>query len=105
MARYIGERYPKVKIIARARDRQHVYELYAAGVPDSVREVFDSAVRAGKLALAALGHDAGGDRGHGRGVRARRTGACSSELAALWQPGVPAEENPAYLPRRASRAR
>ena len=55
---WIHRRYPEVKIIARARDRHHVYQLYAAGTPDSVREVFDSAVRAGKYALAALDYDA-----------------------------------------------
>ena len=54
---YIRRRYPEVRIIARARDRHHVYQLYAAGAQDSVREVFDSSVHAGKYALAALGHD------------------------------------------------
>ena len=54
---YIHRRYPEVRIIARARDRHHVYQLYAAGTADSVREVFDSAVRAGKYALAALDYE------------------------------------------------
>ena len=105
MARYIGERHPKVKIIARAIDRRHVYELYAAGVPDSVREIFDSAVRAGKYALAALGHDAAEIEAVAEEFVAQDRHMLA-ELAALWQPGVPAEENPAYQAQgaRAERA-
>ncbi len=95
MARYIGERHPRVKIIARAVDRRHVYELYAAGVPDSVREIFDSAVRAGKYALAALGHDEAEIEAVAEEFVAQDRHMLA-ELAALWQPGVPAEENPAY---------
>ena len=47
MARQISRRHPQVRIIARARDRHHVYALHAAGATESVREVFDGAVEAG----------------------------------------------------------
>jgi monovalent cation:H+ antiporter-2, CPA2 family len=56
MAHYVSHAYPQVRIIARAHDRHSVYRLHAAGVTESVREVFDSSVRAGKYALAALGY-------------------------------------------------
>lgn len=95
-AYFISRRHPQVKIIARARDRHHVYQLYAAGAPESVRETFDSAVRAGKYALAALGYDkeeieriAAAFFKHDRHMLA--------ELAALWDPDVPPERNPAYM--------
>jgi CPA2 family monovalent cation:H+ antiporter-2 len=93
---YIHRRYPHVKIIARARDRHHVYQLYAAGTPDSVREMFDSSVRAGKYALAALGYE---------DEEIERIGKAFfdfdrhmlAELAELWDPEIPAEKNKAYV--------
>ncbi|MBF0750776.1 MULTISPECIES: monovalent cation:proton antiporter-2 (CPA2) family protein [unclassified Pasteurella] len=46
---------PNIKIIARAYDRFHTFDLYNAGADDIVRETFDSAVRTGRLALETLG--------------------------------------------------
>lgn len=46
---------PNIKIVARAYDRTHVFELFKAGADKQVRETFDSAVRMGKLALRQLG--------------------------------------------------
>ncbi|MFB6349778.1 monovalent cation:proton antiporter-2 (CPA2) family protein [Moraxella sp. ZJ142] len=46
---------PHTKIIARAHDRHHVFELAQAGTDVQVRETFDSALRTGKQALQALG--------------------------------------------------
>lgn len=46
---------PHIHIIARAFDRHHVYELYAAGADDIIRETFDSSVRASRCALEAFG--------------------------------------------------
>ncbi len=48
---------PQLKIIARAYDRIHVYELYRAGADLQVRETFDSSVRMAKKALRILGMD------------------------------------------------
>lgn len=42
---------PRVHIVARARDRVHVYELFQAGANDIVRETFDSSIRAGRYVL------------------------------------------------------
>lgn len=55
MVHYVHHNYPHVKIVARAIDRQHVYELYAAGAREIIRETFDSSVRAGRTALELLG--------------------------------------------------
>lgn len=46
---------PNIKIIARAFDRFHTFDLYNSGADEIVRETFDSAVRTGRLALEALG--------------------------------------------------
>lgn len=48
---------PQIKIIARAYDRLHVFDLYQAGADIQVRETFDSALRAGKKTLRAMGMD------------------------------------------------
>jgi len=98
IARHVGRLHPEVKIIARARDRHHVYQLYAAGVRDSVREVFDGAVRAGKYALAALDYSDDEVERVGRAFfdHDRRMLA---ELSEVWDPAVPIEDNPAYIAR------
>lgn len=48
---------PTIKIIARAYDRFHTFDLRQIGADEIVRETFDSAVRTGKLALENLGLD------------------------------------------------
>lgn len=48
---------PQIKIIARAYDRLHVFDLYQAGADIQVRETFDSALRVGKKTLRAMGMD------------------------------------------------
>lgn len=95
---YARKARPDLHIVARARDRVHVYELHNAGANDIVREMFDSSLRAGRYALENLGltefeaaeleqtfyqHD--------------RTNLL--ELAALWQPGVSVGDVPEYVKR------
>jgi glutathione-regulated potassium-efflux system protein KefB len=53
-AKLVQEKFPKVKILARARGRTEGYELADIGVPFE-RETFRSAVRLGEKALMALG--------------------------------------------------
>ncbi len=55
LVRYVRLNNPKEHVIARAHDRNHVYDLYAAGCRDIIRETFDSSVRKGKSAFTALG--------------------------------------------------
>jgi len=89
---------PDLHIVARARDRTHVFRLYKAGANDIVREVFDSSLRAGRYVLENMGlsefeaaeiektfyqHDR-------KSVR---------ELATLWDPAIPTVENAAYINR------
>ena len=55
LVRYVAETHPKVHIIARATDRDHVYDLWFAGCRDIIRETYDSSLRMGRSALEALG--------------------------------------------------
>ncbi|XQW84749.1 monovalent cation:proton antiporter-2 (CPA2) family protein [Thalassotalea piscium] len=47
--------YPHLKIVARAIDRRHAYQLIALGVTSFKRETFDSALNLGVEALTLLG--------------------------------------------------
>ncbi|MHA7875780.1 monovalent cation:proton antiporter-2 (CPA2) family protein [Roseivivax sp.] len=85
-------------IVARARDRTHVYELYQAGADDIVRETFDSSIRAGRYVLENIGLT------EYEASQAERTffdhdRMTVRELAKLWKPGVRAVDNPEYVAR------
>lgn len=53
ITRYAKQRNPNLVIIARAHDRNHVYDLYQAGAKHIIRETFDSSLRAAKQTLIA----------------------------------------------------
>lgn len=55
IAHFAREVNPNIKIVARAYDRFHTFDLYRSGANEIVRETFDAAVRAGKRSLEALG--------------------------------------------------
>lgn len=89
---------PDLHIVARARDRTHVFRLYKAGADDIVRELFDSSLRAGRYVLENMGltefeaaelqktfyhHDRDSVR----------------DLATLWDPNIPTIQNGAYIKR------
>ncbi len=57
IARLVRRLYPKVKIVARARNRQHVYALWELEVDDVVRETFHSSLKIARHTLQALGVD------------------------------------------------
>lgn len=98
LVRYAKRHNPDISVVARAHDRFHVYELYEAGADHIIRELFDSALRAGRYVLEDLGlsdyeaHETEiafyrHDRQHLR------------ELADVWKPGVPVSENAEYMRR------
>lgn len=103
MVRNIRRRYPDLPVIVRARDRHHAYGLMAAGATETVREILGAAVEVGRHTLSALGHDAAEiDRVLGAFVQEDQQ--MVEELAALWRPDIPAEENAAYLARERQQA-
>ncbi|TLP67381.1 potassium transporter [Parasedimentitalea maritima] len=89
---------PDLHIIARARDRTHVFELYQAGANDIVREVFDSSLRAGRYVLENIGLS------EYEAAQAEQTFYAHDrmtvrDLADYWKPGVPSSLNKAYIAR------
>ena len=98
LVRYVTKHHPNVYIVARALDRHHVYELWAAGARDVIRDTFDSAVRAGRSALEALGHHAYDAERKTRNYVASDKAAIR-ELADLFDMDVPAHENMPYVER------
>ncbi|HWX66661.1 MAG TPA: monovalent cation:proton antiporter-2 (CPA2) family protein [Rhodanobacter sp.] len=54
-ARLVKRQYPHLKIIARARNRQHVFRLMDLGVEEPVRETFHSSLKMTRKTLQALG--------------------------------------------------
>jgi CPA2 family monovalent cation:H+ antiporter-2 len=95
---YARRQRPDLHIVARAYDRNHVFQLYRAGADDIVREMFDSSLRAGRYVLENIGlseYEAAAAEqtfyAHDReSVR---------ELAEVWDPNIPASENKAYIER------
>ena len=53
----VREHFPKLNMIARARNVTHYIELYKRGVAVIERETFESALKTSRHALEALGHD------------------------------------------------
>jgi monovalent cation:H+ antiporter-2, CPA2 family len=95
---YARRQREDLHIIARARDREHVFELYRAGANDIVREYFDSSVRAGRYVLENVGLS------EYEASEIQKTfyhldRAAVRELAEVWKPGVPVEQNPEYVAR------
>lgn len=89
---------PDLHIVARARDRVHVYELYAAGANDIVREMFDGSLRAGRYALENLGLSEY-EASEAQSFFYHHDRSTMRELADLWQPGVPVADIPDYVKR------
>ena len=55
LTRHVCKSYPHVHVIARAIDRNHVYDLWSVGCRDIIRETYDSSLRTARSALEALG--------------------------------------------------
>lgn len=96
IAKYICKSYPHIHVIARAVDRHHVYDLWAVGCRDIIRETFDSSLRIGRSALISLG------------MSEEKTLQISTlfeeidrsfmrEMADLYDPDIPPQENAPYV--------
>jgi voltage-gated potassium channel Kch len=57
MVRVAKEHFPELKVLARAYDRPHTYQLMEAGADVVTRETFGSALIVGEEAYKALGYD------------------------------------------------
>ncbi len=95
---YARHQRPDLKIVARARDRVHVYELYRAGADHIVREMFDSSLRAARYALEDLGLS-DFEANELETAFYKHDRHTLRELAELWKPGIPIDRNPEYVAR------
>jgi len=90
--------YPDLHVIARAVDRDHVYDLWSLGCRDIIRETYDSSLRMGRAAYEALGI--------GNATAQKMVDLFNEQdrqamihVADVHEIGVPPHENPAYVER------
>ncbi|MCV6592629.1 MAG: cation:proton antiporter [Silicimonas sp.] len=96
LAEYAIKTYPNLHVVAAARNRHHVYELWAVGCRDIIRETYDSALRIGRSALEAMGvprHKAE-PMVEAFNVMDRRS---MLEVADAYDPAIPPMDNEAYV--------
>ena len=95
---YARRERPDLHIVARAFDRVHVYELYKSGTDDIVRETFDSAVRAARYSLEALGmHPYDAESATRAFVKLDVQGV--RRLAEVYRADIPLSQNEEYVDR------
>ena len=98
LVKYVNHHAPGVHVIARAVDRHHVYELWAAGCRDIVRDTYDSSLRMGRSALEALHIPK--DRAQLMVDAFNRTDRASMiALADAYDPDIPVMQNEVYIAR------
>lgn len=93
---YARQERPDLHIIARARDRVQVFAMYQAGANDIIRETFDSSLRAGRYVLENIGLS------EYEAARAEKLffdqdRASLRELSKVWDPNIPASQNPEFI--------
>ncbi|MEO0829045.1 MAG: cation:proton antiporter [Pseudomonadota bacterium] len=98
LVRYARSKRPDLHIVARAKDRAHVYALYRAGADDIVRELFDSSLRAARYVLENM------DYSEFEAAELERTfyrldRTALKDLAPLWDPEIPAAQNKPFVER------
>lgn len=98
LLRYMVEHHPHVHLVARAIDRNHVYDLWSVGCRDIIRETYDSLIRASRSAFEALGHT----RTQAEKLLEEFEAAdreAMLDLAGLYDINIPLLENEAYMAR------
>tara|TARA_R110002020_G_scaffold47752_3_gene136099 strand:- start:4327 stop:6198 length:1872 start_codon:yes stop_codon:yes gene_type:complete len=96
LTKYLIQTYPRLHVMARAVDRDHVYDLWIAGCRDIIRETYDSSIRMGRSAFEALGIKSE----HARAMADafdRMDRASMLEVASAYDPAIPLAENDAYI--------
>jgi len=96
LVKYAVRNYPNLHVIARAIDRNHVYDLWAHGCRDIIRENYDSSLRIGRSAYEALGSSraAADDMTTEFNDMDRRS---MIEVAGAYDINIPAHENDVYV--------
>ena len=96
LAEYAIKTYPNLHVVASARNRHHVYELWRVGCRDIIRETYDSALRIGRSALEGMGipREKSEPMVQAFNDMDRRS---MIEVADLYDPAIPVMENEAYV--------
>ncbi len=96
LVKYLQAHHPDVHVVARALDRNHVYDLWAAGCRDIIRETYDSSMRMGRSSIEALGYskEQANDMIEAFNALDRRS---MLDAAEHYDPDIPPMENEAYL--------
>jgi CPA2 family monovalent cation:H+ antiporter-2 len=96
IVKYAKQVRPDLHVVSRAYDRLHVYDLFAAKCDTIIRETFDSAVRAGRNGLEALGtHPYEAEKIVQMFTKSDRHTLL--KLAELHDPEIPPTENEPYV--------
>lgn len=96
LVRYAVANFPNLHVVARAKDRDHVYHLWAMGCRDVIRETYDSALRMGRSAYEALGADRQTAQAMADAFETRDRSSMR-EVADLYRLDVPSWENPELI--------
>lgn len=96
LVRYAVANFPDLHVIARAKDRDHVYHLWAMGCRDVIRETYDSALRMGRSAYQALGVDRQNAQAMADAFE-ERDRTSMREVADLYRLDIPSWENEPLL--------
>ena len=92
----IRREYKDLHIVARAFDRNHVFELHNAGANDIVRETFDSSLRAGRYVLENAGLTEF-EAAEAESTFYQHDRTAMRALTKVWRKSVSPEDNPAYI--------
>jgi CPA2 family monovalent cation:H+ antiporter-2 len=96
LVKYVSHTHPHVHVVARAVARHHVYDLWAAGCRDIIRDYYDSSLRMGRSAYEALGVP----RDKADEIKEAFNAVDSKsmlELAEHYDPDIPTIENEVYV--------
>ncbi len=96
LVEYARKERPDLHIIARARDRTAVFQLYQAGANDIIRELFDSSLRAGRYVLENIGLNEF-EAAKAEKIFYDHDRAAIRDLAKVWKPGVKSSQNKDYI--------
>ncbi|MCG9710271.1 monovalent cation:proton antiporter-2 (CPA2) family protein [Pseudoalteromonas sp. Isolate3] len=98
LVRYAMQNYQHLHVVARAVDRHHVYDLWAYGCRDIIRETYDSTMRMGRSSFEALGIER--EKAQEMiNIFSEFDKEMLREAADAYEIGVPFEENHAYIER------
>ncbi len=98
LAEYALTNFPNLHVIATARNRHHVYELWDIGCRDIIRETYDSALRVGRSAFEATGISREKAELLVEAFNEMDRKAML-EVADAYDPAIPAADNEAYVAR------